>query len=219
MSTPGGRSNEVADWIEIVLDVWRAGQRLSAVGPGPVEAHLAHARGLAGQLAEPERAVDLGSGAGVPGLALAGLWPESRWMLVEAAQRRVRLLSDAIDRLGWGDRVTAVHGRAETLAHDPSCRGGADLVIARSFGPPAVTAECGVAFLRPDGLLVVTEPPRDADDTAEVRWPAGPLAELGLRAEPDAPRHDVAVQRLRLVGEVPPSVPRRPGIPAKRPRF
>lgn len=202
-------------WVDVVLEAWTEGQRLSAVGPGPVTDHLDHSRALAAQLEPPQVAIDLGSGAGVPGLALAGIWPDSRWTLIDAAQRRVRLLTATIDRLGWGGRVTAIHGRAEDLAHDPALRGVADLVTARSFGPPAVTAECGAGFLADGALLVVTEPP----DPGVDRWPADSLAAMSLAPEASPSTDEVRVQRLRRVGPVPDDLPRRPGIPTKRPRF
>lgn len=202
-------------WSDTLLDVWRDGQRLSAVGPGPVVEHLAHSAALAAQLEPPERAVDLGSGAGIPGLALAGWWPESEWLLVDAARRRVRLLEDAVARLGWQGRVHVLHGRAEDIARVRAWRGWADLVTARSFGPPATTAECGVGFLRPGGVLVVTEPPAGDHD----RWPAAPLVAIGLRPVPSPPSDAVRIQRLARIGAVPDHLPRRPGIPAKRPLF
>ena len=206
-----------ADWIDTLLDVWRQGQVLGAVGPGAVDRHLDHARGLAGQLPVPTTAVDLGAGAGIPGLALAGLWPRSRWLLVDASARRVRLLHDAVAALGWGDRVEAVHGRAEDVARDPRWRGRADLVTARSFGPPATTAECGAGFLAPDGMLVVTEPPADASGTP--RWPRDGLARLGLVPIPSPDDDRIRVQRLGLAGPLPDSIPRRAGVPARRPAF
>lgn len=202
-------------WQEALLDVWRDGQRLSAVGPGPVTEHLEHSSALAAQLPAPARAVDLGSGAGIPGLALAGWWPESEWLLVDAARRRVRLLEDAVTRLDWRGRVHVVHGRAEDLARVPDWRAWADLVTARSFGSPAATAECGIGFLRPGGVLVVTEPPTED----EVRWPPGPLAAIGLRPVPSPPTDRVRIQRLERIGEVPEHLPRRAGIPTKRPLF
>lgn len=198
-----------------MLDAWRAGQRLSAVGPGPVEVHLDHSAALAAQLDEPERAVDLGSGAGIPGLALAGLWPSSEWLFVEAARRRAQLLERAVRGLGWTDRVTVVHGRAEDMARDPDWRGAADLVTARAFGAPATTVECAMGFLAVGGLVVVTEPPEPQAD----RWPPVPLRELGLHPVLSPPTDQIRVQRLRLEAPAPATYPRRAGIPAKRPLF
>lgn len=201
-------------WTHVLLDVWREGQRMSAVGPGPVERHLAHAIALAETLDPPIHAVDLGSGSGIPGLALAGHWPESRWMLLDAARRRVRLLEDAIRRLGWGDRVTAVHGRAEDVARDARWEARSDLVVARSFSSPSSTLECGVRFLAQGGLFVVSEPPEEV----RGRWSVDALAELGLD-EVSGEDTSVRIKRFRRVGPIPASVPRRAGIPTRRPLF
>lgn len=181
------------------------------VGPGDPGVHLALARRLADALEPVPRALDLGSGAGIPGLALAGLWPMSRWVLVDAAARRVRLLEDAVARLGWRDRVEVVHGRAEELAREPGHRTAYDLVTARSFGGPAVTAECGGAFVGLGGILAVTEPPGATGE----RWPLEALALLGLEPLPPGD----GLQRLRRTRPLDERYPRRAGIPAKRPLF
>lgn len=202
---------DLPPWVPELLAIWREGQRRSMVGPGDPSVHLDLARRLAAAVASPERALDLGSGAGIPGLALAGLWPNSSWTLVDAAHRRVELLEGAVDRLGWTDRVSVVHGRAEELGRDPAHRERYDLVTARSFGPPAVTAECGSAFVRLGGVLAVTEPP----DARPARWPSEGLALLGLVAGPD----DAGVKVLLRAAPSSGRYPRRPGIPAKRPLF
>ena len=80
----------------------------------------------------------------------------------------------AVAHLDLTSRVTVRVGRAEDLAHEADLRGGFDVVVSRSFGPPAATVECGVGFLRPGGRLLISEPP------ANRSWPAGPLAEIGL---------------------------------------
>ncbi|MFP5321413.1 MAG: RsmG family class I SAM-dependent methyltransferase [Acidimicrobiia bacterium] len=198
-------------WTDILLDIWREGQQRSMVGPGDLEVHLRLAERLAATLDAPERALDLGSGAGIPGLALAGLWPASSWVLVDAALRRVRLLEQAVAELGWTDRVQVRHGRAEDLGRDAALREAFPLVTARSFGHPAVTAECGGSFVALDGVLVVAEPP---EATGE-RWPASGLAELGLAPEGVSG----GAQRLRRTAPLPERFPRRAGVPVKRPLF
>jgi 16S rRNA (guanine527-N7)-methyltransferase len=162
----------------------------------------------------PVRALDLGSGAGVPGLVLALHWPDSTWVLLDANRRRVAFLERAAHRLGLTSRVSAVLGRAETTGRDAEHRSTYDLVTARSFGAPAVTAECGSPFLRVGGILAVSEPPADTD-----RWPPEHLALLGLvplDRSPDPPPH---VQLLRQGMLCPDLYPRRVGLPAKRPLF
>ena len=196
-------------WEDVVVATFEAGQRRSMVGPGEVRQHLEHARRLAAALDVPEQAVDLGSGAGIPGLVLAGIWPESRWVLVDAARRRTELLEEAIAQLGWAPRITVVHGRAEEVGRDPLHRHRHDLVTARSFGPPAVTAECGAGLLRVGGVLAVTEPP----DPGAERWSVPGLASLGLELLPPQP----GLQRMVLVRPPEDRYPRRPGVPERRP--
>lgn len=201
----------VDGWEPRLIAAWARAQQRSVVGPGNPAVHLELARKLAGRLEAPSQALDLGSGAGIPGLALAGLWPGSEWVLVDAAQRRVDLMTETVADLGWGERVRVVHGRAEDLAHDPSYRQRFDLVTARSFGPPAATAECAAGFLTPGGILAVTEPP----GTDGSRWPASGLAQLGLTALPV----QEGLQQLQLTGEVADHFPRRAGVPTRKPLF
>lgn len=158
-----------------------------------------------------ERAVDLGAGGGVPGLVLALALPSSRWTLLDASHRRTAFLRDAVERLGLAARVAVRTSRAEAAGRDHELRQGADVVVARGFGPPPVTAECAAPLLRPGGVLVVSEPPGGAD-----RWPADGLAMVGLAL--DARRAGPpALVRLRQVEPASDRYPRRTGQPSKRP--
>ena len=178
-----------------------------------MDSHIDLARDLAGAIGRaPACALDLGSGAGIPGLVLALEWPASSWVLLDAGERRTVVLAEAVERLGLADRVEVVCQRAEVAGRDPRHRGGYDLVTARSFGAPAVTAECGAPLLRVGGVLAVTEPP-----DAHARWPAAGLELLGLSLGPssDSPN----LQQLLAVEACPDRYPRRVGVPAKRPLF
>ena len=118
---------------------------------------------------------DIGSGAGVPGLILAERLPEVAVTLIERRAGRASWLEEAAGRLareGIGIRVRC--GDVYDLARGEA-RGRYDLVTARAFGSPAVTAELGGALLRTGGALVVSEPPDQPD-----RWNAVDLAGLGL---------------------------------------
>jgi 16S rRNA (guanine527-N7)-methyltransferase len=199
--------------LEHVLDRARA---LGLLGPGPIEAHLAHTTAFERAVpVPPQRLLDLGSGAGVPGLILARHWPDTAVVLLESQARRGEFLDGAVAELGVEDQVTVVVARAELAGRDPSLREGFDLVTARGFGKPATTAECGRAFCAPGGLLLVSEPP----DAPDARWPAAGLATLRFQDEGVHAEATGRVRRLRAVGPCPEDVPRRDGIPASRPRF
>jgi 16S rRNA (guanine527-N7)-methyltransferase len=153
------------------------------LGGRDVEDHIDHALGFAAAAEDvvPTDCVDLGSGAGVPGLVLAvEAWPQSSWSLVEAMGKRAAFLHRAVAELGVADRVRVVVGRAEDLIrHGELARASADLVTSRGFGAPPLVAEAAAPFLRVGGSLVVSEPPGSAGS----RWPAEGVGEIGLRLE------------------------------------
>lgn len=197
-------------------DVLERGRALGFLGPGPVAEHLAHARAYAAALGPVAgRVADLGSGGGVPALPLAVAWPGTRWLLVERGQRRAAFLEEAVRSLGLADRVAVHAGSAEALGRDPTARASFDLVVARSFGPPAVVAECAAPLLRVGGRLAVSEPP--APDPA--RWPTTALAELGLGPAERIEHGDGAVVVVHQEAPAPAGIPRPAGQPAKRPRW
>lgn len=199
----------------MLADIIESASRRGFIGRGSVTTAIEHARGFAAGVADPPpRLIDLGSGGGLPGLVLATDWPDTVVTLVDANQRRCEFLRDAVDRLGYDDRVAVVVARAEVLGHQLDFRAQYDVVTARSFGAPAVTAECAAPFLKLGGQLIVSEPPTPEGD----RWPEDGLALLGLSLGADwtAPfRYRALVQRSLC----PMRYPRRVGIPVKRPLF
>ncbi len=207
---------------DVLVPVLEEARRLGFLGPGPVEAHLDHAAGYAAALEGdaggawvPARAADLGSGAGLPGLPLALRFPDTQWTLVEASVRRAAFLRAAVRDLGLEARLAVVEERAEVIGRAPAYRGRFDLVVARSFGPPAVLAECAAPLLRVGGRAVVSEPPGGEP----ARWPADGLAQLGMAPGAGVQAGGAAYQVLRQERACPDRWPRRVGVPAKRPLF
>ena len=196
-------------------------RRFGFLGPGPVEAHLDHAEGFAAAIESGDsgfqwsRAVDLGSGGGVPGLALALALPDSRWLLVDAAQRRAAFLRAAVEELDLADRVEVATIRAEELGRQPEHRGAYQVVVARGFGPPAVTAECAAPLLEVSGRGIVSEPPEGEPE----RWPTEGLVALGMTPGAAVRAAGASFQVLEQRAPCPERYPRRVGIPGKRPLF
>jgi 16S rRNA (guanine527-N7)-methyltransferase len=205
---------------QILLEARTAG----FLGPGPVAPHLDHATGFvtlarrltAGSSGAP-RLLDLGSGGGLPGLVIASAWPTATLVLLDANVRRTDFLRQAVRRLGLEDRVTVIQQRAETCGRDPAYRGRFDGVVVRSFGAPAVVAECSAPFLKVGGWLIVSEPP-GAGDEGGGRWPAPGVAQVGL-APGESERDDFGYQVLYQREPCPDRYPRRNGVPAKHPLF
>jgi 16S rRNA (guanine527-N7)-methyltransferase len=147
---------------------------------------------------------------------LAASWSGTETVLLDASARRCAFLLGAVDELGMAGSVSVVESRAELAARRPDLERSFDLVTSRSFGAPAVTAECSARFLREGGHLVVSEPPAQQDP--EERWPAAGLALLGLGPACRAQgRRNLVV--ITLERPCPERFPRRDGQPAKKPLF
>ena len=157
--------------------------------------------------------VDLGTGGGVPGLVLAAERPSTTWVLLDADADRVAFLDDAALQLGLAN-VRTIHARAEDYGRS-AARETFDVVTARGFGAPAVTAECAAPLLRVGGVAVVSDPP----EGGAQRWPAVPLAELGQAVVDHVALGSGHFTRLQQARSCPDRFPRRPGVPARRPLF
>jgi 16S rRNA (guanine527-N7)-methyltransferase len=120
--------------------------------------------------------VDLGAGGGVPGLVIAWRRPDVALRLVERRATRADLLRRLVLRLGLEDRCTVWTADAADIGRNPTWRGQADAVVARSFGAPAILAEAAAPLLRTGGHLIVSEPP----DVTRSRWPHAGLGLLGM---------------------------------------
>lgn len=147
-----------------------------AIGERSLPVAIAHADQFAAAVPNAaRRLVDLGSGGGLPGLVVAVRCPWVQVTLVERRTRRADLLLRAARSLVLTERVTVVSDDVRVVAEaQPN---SFDVVTARSFAAPAITAQWAGALLVSGGVLIVSEPPTDAVD----RWLPTVLDLAGLR--------------------------------------
>lgn len=159
--------------------------------------------------------VDLGSGAGTPGIPLAVARPAIRVVLVEASRKKAGFLEVVSRELGLTN-VDVLHARAEGLGRMPEHRGRYDGVTARALADLPVLAEYALPLLRLGGVAVL---PKGSGAKDEVARAEAALTLLGGRAtvhaSPSPPGSQIIV--LRKTGPTPASYPRRPGVPPRRP--
>jgi 16S rRNA (guanine527-N7)-methyltransferase len=99
--------------------------------------------------------IDIGCGAGFPGLILAIAVPNLHVTLVEATSKKTRFLESAVAQLELVERVTILNARAESLAHLPHLRYHYDLVTCRALGDLELVLELTLPFLKPNGLALL----------------------------------------------------------------
>ena len=139
--------------------VWLPARKAGAIGSASIVELQAHARGFitpAWRAGRSVRLIDIGTGAGIPGLLAALELPGSQWVLADADERRCRAARAAVRAVGLERRVTVEHVRIEVLVDRSDTREAFDGATARSFGPVSELAECGLPLLRVGGELVVS---------------------------------------------------------------
>jgi 16S rRNA (guanine527-N7)-methyltransferase len=166
-------------------------------------------------LASESRALDLGTGAGFPGIPLRLAWPDLRISLLEATGKKAHFVEQVVAALGLN--ATVLEGRAETLAREPRLRGTFDLVVARTVAALPVLIELALPFLKVGGTLAAMKGSRAG---VELKESAAALVACGGEVIDYVPRigsGPLGVVLVQKRGITPDRYPRRPGIPTKRP--
>ena len=165
------------------------------------------------------RVLDIGAGAGFPGIPLKIAYPGIKLELIEATAKKVNFLYHLIDHLGLVG-VEVRLGRAEDLANNPNLRENFDVVLARGLAKMAALAELTLSFLRPGGLLVAHKK-GDIDQelinaTKAIKVMGGKPANLQNVGAPGLQDGRVLVV-VEKGSPTPVGYPRRAGLPAKQP--
>jgi len=159
---------EVANHSGLVTVLGEA-QRIGALGAAPVAEIIAHAAAFADALPESvQTCIDLGTGAGVPGLVIAVARPTMSITLVDRRAKRTDALERAIRFLGVQERVSVVCADMMQFARLPEVHHRFDAAVTRGFGPPDITLTTASACVRSGGVVVISEPPVEHP----VRWTA-----------------------------------------------
>ena len=195
---------------------------LTRVPEDPAEAidrnYLDCAAVLAGDFPSVERAVDVGSGAGFPGVPLSILLPDTHFVLIDALAKRVEFLKGVIDALGLN--AEALHLRAEDAARKDELREAFDLATARAVAPMNVLSEYLLPFVRVGGWALALKGPGLED---ELNQAEAAIATLGGRLERVQPLPipgrdwDHRAAWIAKAAPTPEKYPRRSGVVEKRP--
>ena len=166
----------------------------------------------------PSSVVDVGAGAGLPGIALKILYPDMELTLIDSVQKKMIFLNYLVDALGL-QKVDVVTGRAEELAHDSCYREHFDAVLSRGVARLAALAELTLPFCTVGGVFIAM---KKRGDRGEVDEAESALDILGGRLRQvihiELPElSDRALVVIDKVKPTPEKYPRRSGIPQKRP--
>jgi 16S rRNA (guanine527-N7)-methyltransferase len=168
--------------------------------------HLGNARSL----------VDVGSGAGLPGIPIKIARPDLEVTLIEADHGKSAFLVYACAELGL-EHVNVVARRAEEAGQDPTLREAFDIAVARALAPLPVLVELCLPFVKVGGRLLAQK--TESEDTAPaahgIELLGGKLS--GVRAAPSASRSAGTIVVIDKLRPTPAQYPRRPGVPTRKP--
>jgi 16S rRNA (guanine527-N7)-methyltransferase len=165
------------------------------------------------------RVIDIGTGAGFPGLPLKIAVPTLHLVLVESIQKKTAFLHHIVQHLGLRD-VDVVTARAEELGHAPQYRASADLAVARAVTKMPALAELTLPFCRQGGFFVAYKGRAAREEAASARRALGLLGGkltgiVAVKLLKELETRFLIV--VRKVSPTPAAYPRRAGMPTKAP--
>jgi len=221
----GAQTAALSRYVDLLLG-WRRGNVTGLNGPvAVVDTLIGDSLALLGvpQLREREGAgwLDLGSGAGIPGIPLAVALPTAELTVLDSVAKKCAFLEEAVAACGLITRARVVCARSERFAAAGAPgRDAFGVVFARAVAGLPVLVELAAPLLAEDGVLLASKTRRALIDEGPAADVAA--ARCGLAAEPPvplpgSPLDDAVCVVYRKTAQTPEWLPRREGVAAKRP--
>ena len=163
--------------------------------------------------------LDLGTGAGFPGIPLKIMFPNLNITLVDSLNKRIDFLNIVIDELNL-ENINAIHSRAESLAHNDNYREQFDFVVSRAVANLAVLSEYCIPFVKPEGYFVSYKSGNSKDEIVQSKNAIGMLGGKltsvtdFILPNSDLSRSNVLIKKIKHTEE---RFPRKEGTPSKKP--
>lgn len=196
---------------------WNARMNLTAVTePKDVaEKYFADSLLPMALVGEGARCIDVGTGAGFPGVPLLIARPDIQLVLLDSLNKRLTFLEAVLRELGLSARL--VHARAEDGARMDALRGGFDVAFTRAVAPAAVALEWTVPFLKVGGVSLLYKGAKAEEELAAASTALKVLSASATLTRYDAPWGERVVIAAKKEGKTPREYPRKAGTAAKNP--
>lgn len=172
-----------------------------------------------GQGVSPLKLVDIGTGAGLPGIPIAIARPDVQVTLIDGTGKKIRFLESVVKELGL-DNVTPLNARVEDVGQDPAHRATYDIAVSRAVGPLNVVLEYSLPLLKVGGTMLAMKGPKAED---ELRESGDAMVTLGagevtvVDAYPESFDNELVIVMVTKEDATPSEYPRPSGTPKKEP--
>ena len=163
--------------------------------------------------------LDLGTGAGFPGVPLKIFFPDTDMILIDSVNKKLSFINDVIKALGL-KKIRTVHGRAEQLGQDLDFREKFDIVVSRAVADLSVLSELCIPFAKKNGIFIAYKSYDIRNEIAAssyaIKITSGSVAEVHdiLIPDTDIKRKIILINKKRAT---PKQFPRKAGVPSKNP--
>lgn len=166
-----------------------------------------------------ETILDLGTGAGFPGIPLKILFPDKKFVLLDSLNKRIKFLDTVVNELGLTN-IELIHGRAEDFAKKKEYREQFDLCVSRAVANLATLSEYCIPYVKKNGYFVSYKAITAKEELVAAQKAIGILGgelvstEEFLLPDSDITRAFIVIKKERNTS---PKYPRKAGLPAKEP--
>lgn len=168
---------------------------------------------------EKKKVIDIGTGAGFPGIPLKIMFPNLKITLLDSLGKRVKFLNEVIQKLGLTD-IEAIHGRAEDFVKEKGSREGYDLCVSRAVANLSTLSEYCLPYVKKEGYFIsyksekIVEESKAASHAIEILG-----GKITGQVEFQLPNSDIYrnLFMIQKVKSTPAKYPRKAGLPSKEP--